>query len=192
MSRTGWRLSKLISRLGIKGGQEFDLIPAVQPTLSVGSAGGLMYPLNAPNGITGGPIFVGAGENGKIALHAVADGGAIVRELQMWTHNTVSGNHLAVWVTDSPPAEWLTLNARTWNGQSDRLPQARLSSGSNVGAESVADKFLVMPLDANNPISSLKGFHIPQGHWLLVQHTASISMDYGIWVEDVTASPPLE
>ncbi|GAJ08919.1 unnamed protein product, partial [marine sediment metagenome] len=85
MARTGWRLTRLISQLGIKGGQEFELIPAVQSVLPIGTIdSGLTYPLLAPAGTAGKVLFNVVGTL-MTEVHALGDGGAIIN-LVSWGH----------------------------------------------------------------------------------------------------------
>ncbi len=193
MARHGWRLTRLISRLGIKGGQEFDIIPAVQPVLPISfEHNGLVYPLYAPRGIAGKYFLsVPAGERAYCEVQAVADGGALIHALA-WSAQT-SGNtpsllkfRVASTRVFPAGAPQVTLQA-----MGDDMPQTRFYADTILNASVPAGDDYIVSLPSGQSTEFPGPFHIPPGWWFAAwAPLQTADAQIGLTVEDVNVQPP--
>ena len=191
--RTGWRLSKLIDALGAKSNLELDLIPAIQPVLSVGDARGLTAPRRGPRGNAGGAMFAAVGLHGFFKVQAVAAGGAWMRLASLSTA-TAGTAAFSLFPPGSEPFPSMTTLALTPRQMQGETARSLIFVGNGLTAElpGTAPTFRLPVSDGLTLTSPPWDLDVPQGWWFAMWNTvANITNFCGVVVEDIVVETAL-
>lgn len=161
MQTPRFRLSRLLSRLGVQGPEEPELLPYTQPGAAVGDFREFAAQVRAPSGGFGSLIGSAAGVYATMELRPRAPGGMFVDELEIIEAAPVGSatyfrmsmeTSISALAQSTPQA--LTLDAPLW----------RVATGTSV----ILGSPLRLGIGTPN-WRSIRGFWVPPGRYFRIQ-----------------------
>lgn len=184
-----FNLSRWLSRLGVKGGDEPLITPSLQPVQVVGDASLLVPPLLPPTAAYGTTVGAVVGQHGAASIQSLAPGGTCIRQLGCgsWS-NSVSW----LWRVQAAAPTYAASNVLTaremWPGM-----QSIVTAGSVIPANLPAGG-----VNDNPQFQTPNGFtfgvddliYIPTGSFFFIANTiVNAAALISLVLQDLPAAP---